>query len=55
MGLLIQYIDVMCRDLGISAQRKGMLRDLVTPYGPRDYKDIIKERKDVAARMQKDA
>jgi len=49
------YIDVMCRDLGISAQRKGMLRDLVTPYGPRDYKDIIKERKGVVVRKQKDA
>jgi len=40
----IPYIDKLCRDLGIRANRKGGLyKELFEPYGPRDYKTIVEE------------
>ncbi|KAK4499079.1 hypothetical protein PRZ48_009591 [Zasmidium cellare] len=40
----IPYVDLLLRDLGLEASRKGSWwRDLVEPYSLRDYKGLVQE------------
>ncbi|KAI0741096.1 hypothetical protein C8Q76DRAFT_641793 [Earliella scabrosa] len=40
----VPYIDMLLRDLGVECHRKkGWWADIVEPYGPEDYKDIVSE------------
>ncbi|KAK4215819.1 hypothetical protein QBC37DRAFT_418222 [Rhypophila decipiens] len=42
----VPYLDLLCRDLGITVHRKGgkgMLAEIYDPYGPEDYRDVVDE------------
>jgi len=40
----VPYFDLLLRDLGVNSWRKGPFwREILGPYGPRDYKDINEE------------
>lgn len=44
MGLARQYIDTLCRDLGIRTQRKSNpILEMFAPYRPSDYKGLVEE------------
>lgn len=40
------YIDLLARDLGLQVHRKGgAIREMLEPYGPQDYMDVVQEWK----------
>ena len=40
----LPYIDLLLLDLGLNPHRKrGMMRDILSPYGPKDYKGLVDE------------
>jgi hypothetical protein len=46
----VPYIDLLLRDLGLSGWRKGgVMAECFEPYGPSDYKGLVKEWKDKQA------
>lgn len=50
----IQYIDTLCRDLGINTRRKSNpISEMFAPYRPSDYNGLINEF--LLAQRRKDA
>ena len=40
----IPYVDLLMRDLGLAAKRKGgLLKDVLEPYGVEDYRGVVAE------------
>ncbi|KFY78634.1 hypothetical protein V499_02260 [Pseudogymnoascus sp. VKM F-103] len=40
----VPYLDMLLTDLGLDCHRKrGLLRDMFSPYGPEDYKGLVGE------------
>jgi len=40
----LPYIDLLMGDLGLKQDRKhGALEDVLSPYGPADYKGLVEE------------
>jgi cation diffusion facilitator CzcD-associated flavoprotein CzcO len=40
----LPYVDMLLRDVGVEARRKGgWLREVTEPYGPEDYKGLVGE------------
>lgn len=51
---LEQYIDTLCRELGINTKRKSnMVSEMFAPYKPSDYNGLIDEFLRAQARKER--
>ncbi|TAQ89188.1 hypothetical protein B7494_g2487 [Chlorociboria aeruginascens] len=50
-----QYVDVLCRDMGINSHRKGnMVSELFSPYQPEDFNGFVDEYLDKRQRKSEE-